>query len=89
MIFGMKTLVTKVTERGQVSIPATIRESMQMTPGTTLLWNRGQDGCTCIITIVRKPQRKGAKAMLGYASTFRKPRTTAEWMDELREGERP
>ena len=89
MMFGMKTLVTKVTERGQVSIPATIRESMQMTPGTTLLWNRGQDSYTCIITIVRKPQRKGAKAMLGYASTFRKPRTTAEWMRELREGERP
>ncbi len=89
MMFSMKTLVTKVTERGQVSIPATIRESMQMTPGTTLLWHRGQDDYTCIITIVRKPQRKGAKAMLGYASTFRKPRTTAEWMDELREGERP
>ena len=32
---------------------------------------------------------KGARAMLGYASTFRKPRTTAEWMDELRDGERP
>ena len=88
MILGMKTLVTKVTERGQVSIPASIRESMRMTPGTTLLWNRGQDGYTCIITIVHKPQRKGAKAMLGYASTFRKPRTTAEWMNELREGER-
>jgi hypothetical protein len=27
--------------------------------------------------------------MLGYASTFRKPRTTAEWMKELREGEQP
>ncbi len=89
MMSCMKTLVTKVTERGQVSIPASIRESMRMTPGTSLLWNRGQDGYTCIITIVRKPQRKGAKAMLGYASTFRKPRTTAEWMDELREGERP
>ena len=89
MIPRMKTLVTKVTERGQVSIPATIRESMQMTPGTTLLWNRGQDDYTCIITIVRKPQRKGAKAMLGYAATYSKPRTTAEWMKELREGEEP
>jgi hypothetical protein len=41
-----------------------------------------------VVTVLRKPVRKGAKAMLGYASTFRKPRTTAEWMDELREGER-
>ena len=88
-MLDMKTLVTRVTDRGQVSIPASIRESMQMTPGTMLLWSRGQDRYTCVITIVRKPMRKGAKAMLGYASTFRKPRTTAEWMDELREGERP
>ena len=83
----MKTLVTKVTERGQVSIPASIREYMQMSPGTSLLWNHGQDRYTCVITIVRKPERKGARAMLGYASTFRKARTTAEWMEELREGE--
>jgi len=89
MMFDMKTLVTRVTERGQVSIPASIREYMQMTPGTNLLWNRGQDRYTCVITIVHKPVRKGAKAMLGYASTFRKKRTTSEWMAELREGERP
>ena len=85
----MRTLVTKVTERGQVSIPAQIRECMQLTPGTNLLWNRGRNPYTCTITIVQTPQRKGAKAMLGYASTFRKPRTTAEWMKELREGEQP
>jgi len=87
MIRDMKTMVTRMTERGQVSIPAPIREYMQMTPGTSLLWNRGPDAYTCIVTIVRRPSRKGAKAMLGYASTFRKPRTTAEWMAELRDGE--
>ena len=89
MICCMKTMVTRVTERGQVSIPASIREYMQMAPGTTLLWNRGQDRYTCVVTIVRKPQRKGARAMLGYAATYSKPRTTAEWMKELREGEEP
>ena len=87
MIWGMKTLVTKVTERGQVSIPASIREYMQLTPGASLLWNRGQDRYSCVVTIVRKPHRKGAMAMLGYAATYSKPRTTAEWMKELREGE--
>ena len=54
-----------------------------------LLWNQGQDRYTCVITIVRKPVRKGARAMLGYAATYSKPRTTAEWMKELREGEEP
>lgn len=33
-----------------------------------------------IVTIVQKPKRKGARAMLGFASTFRETRTTAEWM---------
>lgn len=31
---------------------------------------------------------KGAKAMLGFAATFRTTKTTAEWMEELREGEK-
>jgi len=52
-----------------------------------LLWNTGRDHYSCTITIVRKRKPKGARAMLGYASTFRAPRTTAEWMKELREGE--
>ena len=85
----MKTLVTKVTERGQVSIPSSIRERLELRPGTSLLWSVGNDRYTCMITIVRKPQRKGARAMLGYAATYSKPRTTAEWMKELREGEEP
>ena len=89
MVRHMTNSVTRVTERGQVSIPAAIRKSMRITPGTMLLWSRGQDPYTCVITIVRKPQRKGARAMLGYAATYSKPRTTAEWMKELREGEEP
>lgn len=53
----------------------------------TRMTERGQDRYTCVVTIVRNPKRKDAKAMLGYASTFRKLRTIAEWMKELREGE--
>ena len=85
----MKTMVTKLTERGQVSVPAAIREQLALRPGVNLLWNIGADGTSCIVTIVQKPKRKGARAMLGYAATFRETRTTAEWMKELREGEEP
>lgn len=80
-------MVTKVTERGQISIPASLREYMELKPGTSLRWDKGNDRFSCVITIVQKPQRKGARAMLGYAATFSTPRTTAEWMKELREGE--
>ena len=85
----MKTMVTKLTERGQVSVPAAIREQLALRPGTDLLWNIGADQTSCIVTIVQKPKRKGARAMLGFAATYMKPRTTAEWMKELREGEEP
>jgi hypothetical protein len=34
-----------------------------------------------------KTPAPGAEAMLGYASRFRKARTTQEWMTELREGD--
>jgi hypothetical protein len=29
----------------------------------------------------------GAEAMLGYAAKFRQPKTTQEWMTELRQGD--
>ena len=57
---GMKTMVTKLTERGQVSVPAAIREQLELRPGADLLWNIGADGHSCIVTIVQKPRRKGA-----------------------------
>ena len=83
----MKTMVTKVTERGQISIPASVREYMDLRPGMSLLWNTGSSPRSCTVTVVQKRKRKGAMAMLGYAATFRETRTTEDWMKELREGE--
>lgn len=83
----MKTMVTKVTERGQISIPASVREYMALRPGMSLLWNTGSSPRSCTVTVVQKRKRKGAMSMLGYAATFRETRTTEDWMKELREGE--
>ena len=83
----MKTMVTKVTERGQISIPASVREYMDIHPGMSLLWNPGSSPRSCTVTVVQKRKRKGAMAMLGYAATFRETRTTEDWMQELRAGE--
>ena len=48
-----------------------------------LTWLQGQE---CAVTPAR--QLAGALAMLGFARRFRpEPRTTADWMDELRAGE--
>ena len=49
-----------------------------------LTWLQGQE---CAAAPVRQPA--GAMAMLGFARRFRPiPRTTADWMDELRARER-
>ena len=49
-----------------------------------LTWLQGQEHAT---GPARQPA--GALAMLGFARRFRpEPRSTADWMDELRAGER-
>jgi len=86
MIDGMKTLATLVTERGQVSIPAEISKKMKLQAGQRILWELASSG-ECRITPAPTRQPQGARAMLGYASTFRRARRTREWMAELRGGE--
>lgn len=82
----MKTHVTTLTERGQISIPADFRAELGLKPGDKLLWSTSGDKAL-LITSYEVPKRKGAKAMLGYAKTFRETMSTAEWMKILREGE--
>lgn len=84
---GMRTLVTMVTERGQVSVPAEIRRELGLEPGTRLCWELADDQrCT---VFARKPAHpSGAQAMRGFARTFRAPRRTEEWLNELRAGEK-
>ena len=80
----MKDLVTTLTERGQVSVPARIRKKLNMNPGDKLAWQTVSDH-ECRLLIRQKGP--GAKAMLGYAASFRGTRDTNEWLRELREGE--
>lgn len=85
----MKTLVTKVTERGQASIPASIRESMGLLPGSVLAWSIA-DGGNAILVMPMPPMRpraRSARDMIGYGRKFHAPRRTADWMRELRDGE--
>jgi AbrB family looped-hinge helix DNA binding protein len=86
MMHGMKTYVTCITERGQISIPAEIRSQLNWKPGHRLLWEATADG-GCSLCMTAPATRGGAQAMLGFASTFRKTRRTSDWMKELREGE--
>ena len=82
----MKTMATMVTERGQVSIPSQIRRKLHLSVGQRVIWEVLSDH-ECKMVVVVEPHVAGAEAMLGYAAKFRKPRTTREWMDELRAGD--
>jgi len=80
----MGELITTLTERGQVSVPAQIRKRLGMKPGTKLCWQEVSDHeCRLLI----QEEGPGAEAMRGYAASFRKARSTNDWMSELREGD--
>lgn len=82
----MKTHVTTVTARGQISIPADFRAELGLRPGLKLLWTAPGDR-TLRLSVREPPKRKSFVEALGYAKTFRETMTTAEWMKLLREGE--
>ena len=82
----MKTMITTVTERGQISIPSAVRRILGVSPGEQLVWEAlGKHECR--VRRLADPPVKGAMAMRGFARCFREVRRTEDWMRELREGE--
>ncbi len=81
------TEITVVTDRGQVSIPAHLRKELALRKGQRLLWQKTSQHELRVV-VLEPPAPRGAQAMRGFARRFRtEPRTTGEWMAELREGE--
>ena len=86
----MKSILTTLTERGQVSMPASLRKQLRLKPGQPLMWERVSDD-ECRVRIVRKRETKSAQSMRGFMKGFQTgralPKNTAGWMKLLREGE--
>lgn len=78
--------VSVVTERGQVSIPANLREELGIEKGQRLRWEKAGEH-EIRIMVLQDAAPPGAMAMLGFAKRFGPTRSTQEWMEELREGE--
>jgi AbrB family looped-hinge helix DNA binding protein len=76
-----------LTERGQISIPSSLRKAMNLRPGQRLKFTPVSDHEFRVIAQNVAPA--GPKAMLGYARRLRAgpARRTGDWMRELREGE--
>jgi AbrB family looped-hinge helix DNA binding protein len=80
-------IATTLTDRGQVSMPASIRRELGLRPGQTLLWKR----LSADEARVKVPGRGGNKpSVRGLMKKFVSdgPRTTAGWMKILREGDK-
>lgn len=77
-----------LTERGQISIPSSLRKSMKLRPGQSFRWQRISDREMRVS--VETTSDAGPLAALGYAKKLRTgpARRTASWMAELRAGEK-
>ena len=82
-------LTTVVTERGQVSIPASVRRAMGLVPGQRLVWQCLSSGELRAVVIGPVPAGDPS-SVLGFLTRLQPPehRTTDEIMAEIREGER-
>jgi bifunctional DNA-binding transcriptional regulator/antitoxin component of YhaV-PrlF toxin-antitoxin module len=85
----MEPLITTLTERGQTSIPALLRQQLHLETGQKLRWQKVSDR-EFRVELVDEDKVPGPLAMLGHARRFQPDdrRGTDAWMRELREGER-
>ena len=75
-----------LTERGQISLPASLRRALRLRPGQKLRFEAVSDHEFRVFA--PKKKASGPLAALGYARRLRAaPRPTRDWMKELREGE--
>ena len=73
-----KKLHTKVSDRGQVSVPSDIRAALGIGPGTVLEWDLSTDG-SARVSVLRQCLAKDAVSLVGFVRKYRKPRRTDEW----------
>lgn len=87
---AMKPESTTLTERGQVSVPSSIRRALAMKPGQKLLWRRVSDD-ELRVQVVRPKLSRDAAAAIGWAKKHHQargwPTRTNAWLRRLRRGE--
>ena len=72
--------ISRMSERGQVSVPISIRNALGLTPSSRIAWTLDTETGTATLSPVRAPRKGGAQAALGFAARFRKTRRTADWL---------
>ena len=88
------TYISRLSERGQVSVPIAIRNALGLTPSSRIAWTLNAENGTATLSLVHTPRKGGAQAAHGFAARFRKTRRTADWLAgvddaEQRKGRKP
>ena len=83
----MNGQICTLTERGQVSMPASLRRKMHLKAGQKLRWEPVSE--TEVRIVVETDTVVDPLDALGFGLKVRadEPRRTSEWMREIREGE--
>lgn len=73
---------TRITEKGQATIPKTLREKYGLEPGDEVVWIDGEDGI-----VVKKRTRTGGRGLLvpDDLSESERDAVAAELSDRVRE----
>ena len=77
------TFISRLSERGQISVPISIRNALGLTPSSLISWTFDAATGTATLSLVHTPQKGGAQAALGFAARFRKTRRTADWLKDI------
>ena len=87
MVLVMKSDVSTLTERGQISMPASLRRKMHLKAGQKLRWEPISE--TEVRVVVENDSVADPLKALGFGLKLRAdgPRRTVDWMDEIRGGE--
>lgn len=72
---------TRITRKGQTTVPQELREKFDLEPGDTVVWEETEDGM-----VVRKKENTGARGLLaGDLSEDERREIATELGEELRE----
>lgn len=75
---------TRITRKGQTTIPQALRERYGLEPGDEVVWEEGEDGL-----VVRKRDRIAGRGMLaGGFSEAEREELAAELTDDIRHKQR-
>ena len=76
---------TKLTSQGQVSVPASVRRLLGLTPGASLEWQETGDGRVVVQRVATHDTMAAHRALFGDVyPAFKKPK--AKTFSELKQG---